>query len=125
MIEILKTEIVTYEWLDKPLECLTEMIVEVEGIRFRVSKSLLAPGDSYVAPASGQRQTPFETRDWQLLSCERVVTFDCPYGDYTGGTPCANHRCRHPNGEHPDYIVPKEMAYCYDACEVWKVEEML
>ncbi len=78
--------------------------VEFEGLRFKIST---INGDY---PTPGQMYFAARISGWKLLTCREVIWWDnsCRPGiEYSGAM--------------PDYVVPKEIAYCYDIHECFPV----
>lgn len=80
------------------------VVIEYEGLRFQIST---AHGD-YPRP----QQMYFAARNsgWKFLTCRQVIWWDNsvrPGIEYSGAM--------------PDYVVPKEIAYCYDIHECFPV----
>jgi hypothetical protein len=74
--------------------------VEFEGLRFKVS----TVNGEY--PIPGQMYFAARNSGWKFLTCQQVIWWDNsvrPGIEYSGAM--------------PTYVVPKEIAYCYDIHE--------
>lgn len=83
--------------------------IEFEGVALIVDLDAeIKPGDTYLA----KRNT-----GWKLLTCKEVKYQAC-----LGEEKCFAWRSPHNKEKgHPDYIIPVEWAYPFDAWECYKV----
>lgn len=78
--------------------------IEYEGLRFKISTD---HGDR---PLPGQMYFAARNSGWKLLTCAQVIWWD------NSVRPGIEH-----SGAQPDFVVPKEIAYCYDMHECFPV----
>jgi len=71
-----------------------KIIAKDESVNFNFKNDPLLPGQLYIA----KRNT-----GWKLLTCKSVTMMKSPMET------------------EPDFIVPQEMAYCFDSWECFKV----